>query len=222
MAAVPYSMRGSGLLMIAPQVRTVVNLSSYAELAVRLANTAVRAPGEPDPLGTAAACNSALGDCLTGPVTRRDLAVLQYVREEFLAIFSAAAAGEDQAAMARMNALLLQFPVQPELVNHDGQRWHVHLARHGSVGDQFAAGAVISVALTVSVVGVNRLGVCAIAACPRVFLDASRGNSRRYCTEHATAKGNVSTLRRQLDGQPSTGTEDARTEASRDATPAAS
>jgi predicted RNA-binding Zn ribbon-like protein len=193
---------GSGLLMIAPQVRTVVNLSSYAELAVRLANTAVQAPGEPDPLGTAAACNSALGDCLTGPVTRRDLAVLQHVRAEFAAIFAAAAAGDGQAAMTRMNALLLQFPVQPELVSHDDQRWHVHLARHGTVADRFAAGAVIGVALTVSMVGVNRLGVCAIAACPRVFLDASPGKSRRYCAEHAAAKGNVSTLRRQPDGHP--------------------
>jgi predicted RNA-binding Zn ribbon-like protein len=223
MAAVPYSMRGSGLLMIAPQVRTVVNLSSYAKLAVRLANTGVLAPGEPDPLGTVAACNGALGDCLTGPVTRRDLDVLRYVRAELTAIFNAAAAGEDQAAMARMNALLLQFPVQPELVSHDDKRWHVHLAGHGSVADRFAAGAVIGVALTVSLLGVNRLGVCAIAACPRVFLDASPGKSRRYCSEHAPAKGNVSTLRRQSNGQPArTSTTGTRAAAPRDATPAAS
>ena len=223
MAAVPYSMRGSGLLMIAPQVRTVVNLSSYAKLAVRLANTGVQAHGEPDPLGTVAACNGALGDCLAGPVTRRDLDVLRYVRAELTAIFNAAAAGEDQAAMTRMNALLLQFPVQPELVSHDDKRWHVHLAGHGSVADRFAAGAVIGVALTVSLIGVNRLGVCAIAACPRVFLDASPGKSRRYCSEHAPAKGNVSTLRRQSNGQPPLKTTTgARTAARRDAAPAAS
>lgn len=215
-------MRGSGLLMIAPQVRTVVNLSSYAKLAVRLANTTVRAPGEPDPLGSVAACNSALGEWLTGQVTRRDLDVLQYVRAEITAIFNAAAAGDGQAAMAQMNALLLQFPAQPELVSHDDQRWHVHLARHGTVADRFAAGAVIGVALTVSMIGVDRLGVCAIAACPRVFLDASPGKSRRYCTEHA-AKGNVSTLRRQIDGQPPTrSATGARPAAPRAATPAAS
>jgi predicted RNA-binding Zn ribbon-like protein len=174
-----------------------VNLSSYAELAVRLANTAVQAPGEPDPLGSAAACANVLGDYLPGPVTRRDLVVLQHVRDEFNAIFTAAVRGADQDAMARMNALLVQFPIQPELVNHDDQRWHVHLAPHGSVSDRFAAGAVIGLALTVSLVGVRRLGVCAIASCPRVFLDSSRGKSRRYCTEHTAAKGNVSALRRQ-------------------------
>jgi predicted RNA-binding Zn ribbon-like protein len=176
-----------------------VNLSSYAELAVRLANTAVQTPEELDPLGTAAACASALGDSLTGPVTRRDLAVLQHVRAEFNAIFTAAATGDDQVAMDRLNALLLQFPIQPEMVSHDDQRWHVHLASQGSVADRFAAGAIIGVALTVSLVGVSRLGVCAIASCHQVFIDASPGKSRRYCADHAPTKGNVSTLRRHQD-----------------------
>jgi predicted RNA-binding Zn ribbon-like protein len=200
-----------------------VNLSSYAELAVRLANTVVQAPGEPDPLGTAAACTSALGDCLTGPVTRSDLVVLQHLRTEFNAIFTAAATGDGQAAMDRLNALLLQFPIQPEMVTHDDQRWHVHLAVQGSVADRFAAGAIIGVALTVSLVGVNRLGVCAIASCPQVFIDASPGKSRRYCAEHAAARGNVSTLRRQ---QASPGPDPASGESPanlpRHATPAAS
>jgi len=176
-----------------------VNLSSYAELAVRLANTAVQTPEELDPLGSAAACASALGDSLAGPLTRRDLAVLRHVRDEFNLVFTAAATGDDQRAMDRLNALLLQFPIQPEMVNHDDQRWHVHLASQGSVADRFAAGAIIGVALTVSLVGVSRLGICAIASCHQVFIDASPGKSRRYCAVHAPAKGNVSTLRRHHD-----------------------
>ncbi|HSR84830.1 MAG TPA: CGNR zinc finger domain-containing protein [Streptosporangiaceae bacterium] len=199
-----------------------MNLSSYADLAVRLANTAP-APGEPDPLGTVSACASALGDRLSGPVTRRDLAVLQYLRTEFRAIFTAAATGDDQDAMARLNSILLQFPIQPEMVNHDDQRWHVHLASQGSVADRFAAGAVIGVAITVSLVGVSRLGICAIASCHQVFIDASPGKSRRYCAEHATARGNVSTLRRHEDA-PSLGTSggDGQGGMTRHATPAAS
>jgi predicted RNA-binding Zn ribbon-like protein len=194
MATVPYSI-GERPPDELTQVRTVVNLSSYAELAVRLANT-VQTPGELDPLGTASACTSALGDCLNGPVTRRDLAVLQHLRTEFNAMFTAAASGDEQAAMDRLNALLLQFPIHPEMVNHDDQRWHVHLAAQGAVGDRFAAGAIIGVALTVSLVGVSRLGVCAIASCHQVFIDASRAKSRRYCAEHAAPRGNVSALRR--------------------------
>jgi len=187
-----------------------LNLSSYAVLAVRLANSAVQAPGEPDPLGTAAACAAAFGDCISAPVTRRDLAVLQHLREEFAAIFSSAAAGDAQGAVARLNALLVQFPIQPELVSHDDQRWHVHLAAHGSGSDRIAAGAVIGIALTVSLYGVNRLGICAIASCARVFLDSSPNTSRRYCAEHTAARGNVSALRSKPASAPG------------DATPAAS
>ncbi len=179
-----------------------MNLSSYAELAVRLANTAIQAPGEPDSLGTPQACANALGDCLAGPVTRRDVVVLQHLRDEFAAIFHAAATGDQKSAIARMNALLIQYPIQPELVSHDDQRWHVHLAAHGSVADRLAGGAIIGMALTVSLYGVKRLGVCAIASCHRVFIDSSPGRSRRYCTEHVTAKGNVSTLHRQPAAEP--------------------
>jgi predicted RNA-binding Zn ribbon-like protein len=143
-----------------------------------------------------------LGDCLSGQVTQRDLGVLAYLRDEMSAIFTAAAAGDGKAAMSRLNALLIQFPIQPEMTSHDDQRWHVHLAGHGSAADRFAAGAIIGIALTVSQSGVGRLGVCAIASCPRVFIDASPGRSRRYCAEHAAAKGNVSTLRAQLPPQP--------------------
>ncbi|MBO0835320.1 MAG: CGNR zinc finger domain-containing protein [Actinobacteria bacterium] len=174
-----------------------MNLSSYAELAVRLANTAAQADGEPDPLSSPAACAGALGDCLEGPVTRRDLDVLRNVRQELQAIFRAAATGADVEAMTRLNALLVQFPIQPEMTSHDDQRWHVHLASQGAIGDRFAAAAIISVALTVSLVGVSRLGLCAIATCPQVFIDASPSRSRRYCAEHAATRGNVSTLRRK-------------------------
>ena len=174
-----------------------MNLSSYTDLAVRLANTAVLDTGEPDPLGSPAACTSVLGDYLEGPVTRRDLDVLRHVRTEFQGIFRAAATGDDQRAMDRLNALLIQFPIQPEMTRHDDQRWHVHLASQGSIGDRLAAAAIISVAISVSVAGVSRLGICAIASCGQVFIDASRAKSRRYCAEHAAARGNVSTLRRQ-------------------------
>jgi predicted RNA-binding Zn ribbon-like protein len=128
--------------------------------------------------------------------------VLQHLRSEFTAIFTAAASGDDKAAMARLNALMLQFPIQPEMVSHDDQRWHVHLAGQGSASDRLAAGAIIGVALTVSLVGVSRLGLCAIAACPQVFIDASPGKSRRYCADHVAARGNVSTLRREPGGLP--------------------
>jgi predicted RNA-binding Zn ribbon-like protein len=93
------------------------------------------------------------------------------------------------------------------------------------VGDRFVAGAIIGVALTVSGLGVSRLGICAIASCPLVFIDASPGKSRRYCKEHAAARGNVSTLRREPAGLARPATADgtaAKDTAPGRATPAAS
>jgi predicted RNA-binding Zn ribbon-like protein len=183
-------------------VRTVVNLSSYADLAVRLANSAIQVEDAADPLGSTAACTQAFSDCISGPVYRRDVAVLQYLRDEFTAIFTAAASGNEPEAVRRLNGLLVQFPIQPELVSHDDQRWHVHLADQGSVSDRLAAGAIIGLALTVSLYGVSRLGVCAIAACPRVFVDSSPNRSRLYCADHGTRASVVRTLRAPAVAEP--------------------
>jgi hypothetical protein len=167
-----------------------VNLTSYAELAVRLVNTAFRANSVPDPLGTTDAFGMLVTDHpqLSGPVTSFDLDSLRVLRTELSAIFTAAATGRDRDAVDRLNSLLVRSPIQPELVSHDDQPWHVHLA---------PAGAVIGLALAVSQLGLSRLGTCSIAACERVFIDGSPGRSRRYCTEHSASRANVTTIRAQ-------------------------
>jgi predicted RNA-binding Zn ribbon-like protein len=101
--------------------------------------------------------------------------------------------------MGRLNALLARSPVQPELVTHDDQPWHVHLAEHGSAADRYAAGAVVGLTLTVSQFGLARLGICSIASCQRVFIDASSNRSRRYCPEHCATRANVTTIRAQAE-----------------------
>jgi predicted RNA-binding Zn ribbon-like protein len=175
-----------------------VNLSSYTELAVRLANSAVRGEDEPDPLSSAEAFTAFVAGypALDGQVTSYDLEALRGLRTEFIEIFAAAAGGNDVEAMKRMNALLIRHPVHPELVSHDDQRWHVHLAQSGSICERYAAGAVIAISLMVSQYGVNRLGMCVIASCGRVFVDASPNQSRRYCAFHAAARTNVTAIRR--------------------------
>ena len=176
-----------------------MNLTSYAELAVRLVNTAFRANSVPDPLGTTDAFGMLVTDHpqLSGPVTSFDLDSLRVLRTELSAIFTAAATGRDREAVDRLNSLLVRSPIQPELVSHDDQPWHVHLAQAGSVADRYAAGAVIGLALAVSQLGLSRLGTCSIAACERVFIDGSPGRSRRYCTEHSASRANVTTIRAQ-------------------------
>jgi predicted RNA-binding Zn ribbon-like protein len=178
-----------------------VNLTSYADLAVRLVNTAARADDEPDRLGTPEMFRALVAEHpfrAGPPVTRHGLESLRLLRAELAAIFAAAAGGTPQAAAERLNALLIQHPIHPELTSHDGGHWHVHLAATGSAADRYAAGAVIGLALFVSQFGMKRLGVCAIASCSRVFLDASTNRSRRYCAEHSAVRTNVTAIAPQI------------------------
>lgn len=173
-----------------------MDLTSYAELAVRLVNTAIHADDEPDLLGAPEAFRLFVADRphLAGQVTRHDLDVLRLLRAEFSRIFAAAAEGADACAVERMNAMLVQHPIHPMLVSHETARWHLHLSETGSVADRYAAGAIIGLAVLVAQFGVNRLGVCAIASCHGVFIDASTNRSRRYCADHCTARTNVTAI----------------------------
>jgi predicted RNA-binding Zn ribbon-like protein len=181
------------------QVRTGVNLTSYAELAVRLVNSAFPAHGDPDPLGATSDFRALVSDRprLAAVATAFDLDALRALRAELGEVFTAAATGRDALATGRLNALLARSLVQPELVSHDDQPWHLHLAEHGSAADQYAAGAVIGLTLTVARHGLSRLGICSIASCHRVFIDASSNRSRRYCPEHGASRANVTTIRAQ-------------------------
>lgn len=180
-----------------------MNLTSYAELAVRLVNTAVQASDATDPLGTTEEFRRVVADLphLSGTITPVDLDALRVLRDEFSKIFTAAATGRDKVAAQQLNAMLTRCPIQPELASHDGQGWHLHLASSGSVADRYAAGAVIGLALVVAQFGLSRLGTCSIAACQRVFIDASPNRSRRYCTEHGATRANVTTIRAQARRQ---------------------
>jgi predicted RNA-binding Zn ribbon-like protein len=175
-----------------------VNLTSYAELAVRLVNSAFQAHSDPDPLGASDTFGVLVGDRphLTGAATAVDLAALRALRTDLAAVFAAAATGRDGEAAARLNAILVRSPVQPELVRHD-DAWHLHLADTGSVADRYAAGAAVGLSLVVSQLGFSRLGTCSIASCHQVFIDASPGRSRRYCTEHGASRPNVTAIRAQ-------------------------
>jgi predicted RNA-binding Zn ribbon-like protein len=174
-----------------------VDYTSYAELAVRLVNTAARADGDPDWLGSPQAFRSLVADRphLDGPVTFHDLESLRLLRTELAAIFTFAAEENDAAVADRLNALLTQHPVHPVVVRHDGPRWHMHLADSGSVAQRYAAGATSGLAAVVAQFGTNRLGICAIASCQCAFIDASTNRSRRYCSDHCSSRATVTAFR---------------------------
>jgi predicted RNA-binding Zn ribbon-like protein len=172
-----------------------VNLASFADLAVRMVNSAV-CDAEADPLRTCEAFREFIAErpFLAVPVLKHDLAQLRMLRADLTAVFTNAVAGNEKAAVDRLNGLMMIHPVQPVLVAHDGEPWHVHLSEAGSITDRYAAASTISLSLLFSQLGAERFGICAIASCDRVFIDGSSNKSRRYCADHSAARTNVTSL----------------------------
>jgi len=185
-----------------------VDLNSYAELAVRLVNTAGGAGEDGDRLASLDGLRALVADRqhLNTGVTRSDLDALRSLRAEFRAFFAACADSDGEDAAARLNALLIQHPVHPQLSGHDGQRWHVHYTESGSVADKYAAGAVMGLAVRLTDLGIDRFGVCQAAGCRGVFIDISTSNTRRYCSDRCMNRANVSAFRARKrgsdDGEP--------------------
>ncbi|MEV1167726.1 CGNR zinc finger domain-containing protein [Nonomuraea sp. NPDC049784] len=118
---------------------------------------------------------------------------LRGLRDELAAVFDAA--DDEQAAVERLNALLVRYPVHPQLTDHDGRGWHLHLAEDN------AASAVMGLAAVVAELGVDRLGRCQEPRCRQAFLDTSSNRSRRYCSPRCASRANVAAFRaRQRNG----------------------
>ena len=175
-----------------------MEFNSYAELAVRLVNTA-GGGGEDggDRLANLDGLRALVADRehLNTGMTRNDLDALRALRTEFRAFFVACSAGDGEDAAALLNALLIQHPVHPQLSGHDGQPWHVHYTESGSVADQYAAGAVMGLAVRLTDLGIDRFGVCQASGCQGVFIDISTSNTRRYCSDRCMNRANVSAFR---------------------------
>jgi hypothetical protein len=174
-----------------------VDLTSYAELAVRLVNTAIGVEGETDQLGSTHEFCAFVADSpsLRGPWTHHDLDALRMLRTELAAVFAAAAQRDHTAAAERLNALLVQYPIRPVLARHDRSRWHLHLDESGSISDRYAAGAVAGLATVVAQFGLNHLGICAVPDCQSAFAEASSARPGRYCAKHCSGKANVTAFR---------------------------
>ena len=178
-----------------------VDLTTYAELAVRLANTAAYDDDNTDKLTTMDGLRALVADRqhLNGG-TRSDLEALRELRSEFRQIFEACAAGNGADAADRLNSLMIQHPVHPQLSGHDGQPWHVHFTDSGSVADKYAAGAAMGLAVRITDLGIERFGVCQAPPCLGVFIDTTTNRSRRYCSDRCMSRANVTAFRARRRG----------------------
>jgi hypothetical protein len=172
-----------------------VDLTSYADLAVRLVNTA-EPDRRADSLVSAESYRDLVSDRprLGGRVTTNDLEALRLLREELRLIFAAAAERDEAGVVGRLNALLTRHPIHQQITRHDGQTWHVHLVESGSAADRYAASAIAGLTGVVTASGTDRLGTCAATGCTRVLI-TSRVADKHYCSEECTPKANVRALR---------------------------
>lgn len=104
--------------------------------------------------------------------------------------------------MHLLNALLLEFPVSPQVSGHgeldaEGRPdWHMHLADHPSNATSgYAAIAAMGLAFHLTEFGADRLGLCEAAPCRNAYLDTSTNRSRRYCSDRCATRANVAAYR---------------------------
>ena len=170
-----------------------MDLSSYAELAVRLVNTSSLGHEGGDQLTTLDGLRALVADRehLNHGISRVDLEALRQLRTEFRAFFVACSLGDGADAAARLNELLIQYPVHPQLSGHDGQAWHVHYTESGSMSDKYAAGAAMGLAVRLTELGLDRFGVCQAAPCLGVFIDTTARRDQavllRRCADRASS-----------------------------------
>lgn len=174
-----------------------MELTSYAEMAVRLVNTEQTLRGR-DTLTSLPELRQLLaGKRLWQQAAGDgDVAELRALRGRLRQVFAAAAGGAGQEAVGELNRLLTEYPVRPQVSGHDGSDWHLHLAEaNPSVAAGYAAGACMGLAVQLTQLGIERLGVCQATPCSDVFIDTSTNRSRRYCSDRCATRANVAAYR---------------------------
>jgi CGNR zinc finger/Putative stress-induced transcription regulator len=119
----------------------------------------------------------------THEVSEGEAAQLGDLAAELRAVFAGVAAGDLDAAAHQVNTLIAATGAHPWLNRHDGESWHLHF--HGvqdSLVNGWAAGCATGLAVVLGSDLRGRIGVCTAPRCDRVYVDASRNGTRRFCS----------------------------------------
>jgi predicted RNA-binding Zn ribbon-like protein len=99
-------------------------------------------------------------------------------------------------AVATINAVLVDAAALPQISGHDDQDWHLHYYPAGSRPiDRLAVTAAMGLAIVLVNGGVRRLGQCAADECRDVYVDTSRNNRRRFCSDGCSNRSHVAAHR---------------------------
>lgn len=134
------------------------------------------------------------GISLPGRVTRQTLHEVRGLQPRLRFVFEC----DDEAAVAgAINELLAEGPALPQLTDHDGEPWHLHVAPQGApLAARLAAESAMGLAVVLRDEGISRFKRCEHEGCTDVFVDTSRNRSRRYCDPRACGnRANVAAFR---------------------------
>ncbi|WP_275462979.1 CGNR zinc finger domain-containing protein [Streptomyces noursei] len=180
-----------------------MELAYYSDYAVRLVNTEQPERGG-DSLTSVEAVRELFGVAQQAArrATESDVTRLRAVRSRLRAVFEAADRGDEVLAVDLLNALMMEFPVSPQISGHEFRddenrpKWHMHIADHAANATAgFTATACMGLAFHLTELGVDRLGICEAKPCRNAYLDTSTNRSRRYCSDRCATRANVAAYR---------------------------
>ncbi|KQV23778.1 MULTISPECIES: CGNR zinc finger domain-containing protein [unclassified Kitasatospora] len=180
-----------------------MELAAYANFAVRLVNSEEPERGT-DSLTSVEAVRALFGPSgrAAGLADEADLPRLRAVRTRLRGVFEAAAEGDEVRGVDLLNSLMIEYPVSPLVSGHDylddagRPRWHLHLADNApTAAANFTAVACMGLAIHLTELGADRLGICQAAPCRNAYLDTSTNRSRRYCSDRCATRANVAAYR---------------------------
>lgn len=207
-----------------------MDLAYYSDYAVRLVNSEEPLRGT-DALTTVDAVRELFGpgSHAGSRAVDADVARLRAVRTRLRGVFEAADEADEVRAVDLLNALMLEFPVSPQISGHDHlddatgrPDWHMHLAEQAvNATAGYSATACMGLAFQLTTLGVDRLGICEAAPCRNAYVDTSTNRSRRYCSDRCATRANVAAYRarKRLENDRS-GRSGRTQDAAQDATPA--
>ncbi len=207
-----------------------MELAYYSDFAVRLVNSEEPQRGT-DALTSLEAVRELFG-ASTQAAARAvdaDLPRLRAVRTRLRGVFEAADEEDEVRAVDLLNALMLEFPVSPQISGHDylddatgRPDWHMHLADQAvNASSGYSATACMGLAVQLTTLGADRLGICEAAPCRNAYVDTSTNRSRRYCSDRCATRANVAAYRarKRLENERS-GRSGRTQDAAHEATPA--
>lgn len=207
-----------------------MELAYYSDFAVRLVNSEEPQRGT-DALTSLEAVRELFG-ASTQAAARAvdaDLPRLRAVRTRLRGVFEAADEEDEVRAVDLLNALMLEFPVSPQISGHDylddatgRPDWHMHLADQAvNASSGYSATACMGLAVQLTTLGADRLGICEAAPCRNAYVDTSTNRSRRYCSDRCATRANVAAYRarKRLESERS-GRSGRTQDAAHEATPA--